>query len=171
MLRPSTSKTYFTADLGAATGLVRFGPLVVTFISPGAEIQVVDGHIGDDPADAPRLDVLRGADFRGEFFVEYGQSIVGLTKNAKVSGFYPYPDLPLSKNRHVLPCGASLFYNSHKPSNLLIDARSVSADELDGLKKIAIAQAQDLMCAMLEYDKWETLPDGKMMQLEFMPIA
>lgn len=169
MLKPSTSKLYFTSDIGMAKNDLLFGPLVLTHINSTAEVQVTDGHYVDDPADAPILTTFKGDNFHGSFFVKYGWSIKGITQKALVSGFYPYPNLPLQcKLPHTLACGAQLFYNYHRDSNLVINSKHVTVGRLEAMKKDAIRQAEELMGCAIAYTDWE-LYAGETLNLAFRP--
>lgn len=168
MIKPSTSKRYFTMDIGQPKSTFLNGPLVLTYVEPEANVRVVNGHCADAEQDAPTVIDLRGNTFGGEFFVRLGQCIVGETQRAIVSGYFPFPELPPTAGPHRLPCGAELFYNFARQSNLLIKAGGIGPDQLKLLQRVAVSEAEEFLnCRFNTAPNWEVLGDDKAMQFCF----
>jgi hypothetical protein len=141
-----TSETsYFTDDLGQfGSDPPRFysGPLVLTYIEPGAEIEVRAGHPAHADEDSPPILRLRGESFRGSFFVCPGWTISATTPSAVISGYDPKPHLGRMENkRHHLLGGGELIYRPLGQSMIRISDGADLADR----KLSAICEARTLL--------------------------
>lgn len=141
----TVEKSYFTDDLGQLSGdPLRYfhGPLILTYIEPGAEIEVRAGHPSSADEDSPLILKLRGDSFRGSFFVCPGWTISATTPSAIISGYDPAPHLGrLENKRHHLHGGGELIYRPLGDSILSIR----DGADLPDRKLSAICEARTLL--------------------------
>lgn len=155
----STSKTYFTKDIGATTGAYLAGPLILTFIEPHTTVQVFDGHHVQEIM----ILELNGDNFAGGFYVRYDWCIKGVDPKVVCSGFYPYPAVPLKENvPHELPGGGTLIYSLGVETILRVPIAGVPTQNVELLKEAALQEAEDIMqCRLVCDDQGWYLDNGQ----------
>lgn len=140
---------WFSQDLGKGF-VFRNGPLVLTYLAPSARLSVL---VGPPWESIDEVVELRGAQFKGQFFVDADWSISANSETCVCSGYYPYDGLPVADGDHHLSNGA-LFYKKFGKQSLIILPIEGALD-LEERKRQAISEVRILLQREFPEPTWE----------------